>query len=129
MKIGETNLEVGTKVKIKGIVCDESFLNGYTGKLTYPHYCTGKEWVGVILDANNRHLPKCDVRVSEIEIIEDTHNLITIDKNSLYLIYMAGYKHGYNEDSIGTFEAFQRMLKGESPLKDGVSYNLNITEL
>lgn len=46
----------------------------------------------------------------------------------LFNVYMAGYNHGKNEKgvipNIGTFQAFQRLINGESPLNDGGSYPL-----
>lgn len=48
-----------------------------------------------------------------------------MDKNTkkglLYKIYNAGFVHGINEGPFpkhGTFEAFNRLIKGESPLED-----------
>jgi len=46
-------------------------------------------------------------------------------KNLLYTVYSAGFNHGSNEGSFpehGTFDAFNRLLIGESPMEDGVSY-------
>jgi hypothetical protein len=46
-------------------------------------------------------------------------------KNLLYTIYSAGFNHGINEGSFlehGTFDAFNRLLIGESPMEDDVSY-------
>lgn len=48
-------------------------------------------------------------------------------KNLLYTIYGAGFNHGSNEGSFpehGTFEAFERLIIGESPMLDGVSYSI-----
>lgn len=48
-------------------------------------------------------------------------------KNLLYTIYSAGFNHGINESSFpehGTFDAFNRLLIGESPMEDGVSYEI-----
>ena len=47
----------------------------------------------------------------------------------LYTIYSAGFTHGNNENGMmpehGTFGAFNRLIKGESPLEDGeVYYNI-----
>lgn len=48
-------------------------------------------------------------------------------KSLLYTIYSAGFNHGINEKAFlpehGTFDAFNRLLKGESPLEDGISYD------
>jgi hypothetical protein len=46
-------------------------------------------------------------------------------KNLLYTLYNAGFDHGVNEGPFpehGTFDAFNRLLIGESPMEDGVSY-------
>jgi hypothetical protein len=46
----------------------------------------------------------------------------------LYTIYSAGFSHGFNEKSIipehGTFEAFNRLIVGESPTQDKVFYDI-----
>lgn len=45
----------------------------------------------------------------------------------LYTIYSAGFSHGSNEGSFpehGTFEAFNRLIIGESPMEDKVSYTI-----
>lgn len=45
--------------------------------------------------------------------------------NLLYQIYGAGFNHGSNEGPFpehGTFDAFNRLLIGESPLEDGARY-------
>lgn len=48
-------------------------------------------------------------------------------KSLLYTIYMAGYNHGNNSGvipKIGTLEAFNRLIIGESPEEDGHSYDI-----
>lgn len=47
----------------------------------------------------------------------------------LYVIYCAGFSHGRQEgDTIlpehGTFDAFNRLISGHSPLEDGEFYNI-----
>lgn len=45
----------------------------------------------------------------------------------LHTIYVAGFNHGVNEANNhehGTFDAFNRLIKGESPLEDQVSYDI-----
>lgn len=45
--------------------------------------------------------------------------------NLLYTIYSAGFNHGSNEGAFpehGTFDAFNRLIAGESPMEDGVRY-------
>jgi uncharacterized cupin superfamily protein len=45
--------------------------------------------------------------------------------NLLYTIYSAGFQHGADEGHFpehGTFEAFNRLIIGESPTEDGCSY-------
>ena len=62
-------------------------------------------------------------------------SIIQTDKNTLFTIYLAGYTHGNNECSCipetGTFEAFERLLKGEQIAKNLPSYDIKdkITEL
>ena len=46
-------------------------------------------------------------------------------KGLLYKIYSAGYEHGINSGplpSVGTFEAFERLLRGQSPLNDNTRW-------
>jgi hypothetical protein len=45
----------------------------------------------------------------------------------LYTIYVAGFEHGVNEKQfpeIQTFEAFNRLIIGESPLLDKCRYDI-----
>lgn len=45
----------------------------------------------------------------------------------LFTIYIAGFNHGANEGPFpknGTFEAFEKLIKGESPMNDNVSYDI-----
>lgn len=45
--------------------------------------------------------------------------------NLLYVIYNAGFNHGVNEGPFpehGTFDAFNRLIVGESPMLDNASY-------
>lgn len=47
--------------------------------------------------------------------------------NLLYTIYSAGFSHGANEGPFpkhGTFDAFNRLIVGESPTLDGCSYRI-----
>jgi hypothetical protein len=47
--------------------------------------------------------------------------------NLLYKVYSAGFTHGVNEGAfptIGTFDAFNRLIIGESPLNDGDRYDI-----
>ena len=73
MLAGETNIKVGTRVKIKGITDpDDIRLNGYRGKVTHPFASgeTSKGWVGIWLDDLSVYNGHCNVKVSEIEILE-----------------------------------------------------------
>ena len=43
----------------------------------------------------------------------------------LYTIYSAGFSHGSNEGSFpehGTFDAFNRLIVGESPTQNDITY-------
>ena len=45
----------------------------------------------------------------------------------LYTIYAAGFNHGSNEGFFpehGIYDAFNRLIAGESPLKDNVKYGI-----
>lgn len=75
MLAGQTNIRVGTRVKIKGITNkDDKYLNGMTGSVTHPFAfgCTKKGWIGIYLDNTNPDMKyaQCNVKTSEIEIIE-----------------------------------------------------------
>ena len=50
-------------------------------------------------------------------------------KSLLYTIYQAGFNHGINEKSCVLFEhspfdAFNRLIAGESPTNDGTYYDI-----
>jgi len=48
-------------------------------------------------------------------------------KSLLFTIYTAGFNHGSNEGPFpenGTFDAFSRLIIGESPTKNSVSYDI-----
>lgn len=50
-----------------------------------------------------------------------------VDKHTLFTIYIAGFNHGSTEGASpehGTFEAFERLIKGESPLLDKCAYDI-----
>jgi hypothetical protein len=73
MKAGQTNLEVGTRVKLK---TKEKELNGLFGSVTHPFAFgeTKKGWIGIWLDGGNSNTPyggQCNVKESEVEIVID----------------------------------------------------------
>ena len=80
MKAGQTNLKVGTKVKV--IKCNEDKeIIGLVGKATHPFAfgCTDKGWIGIWLDKDQPNGADIDkiciggninVPVSNVEIIE-----------------------------------------------------------
>jgi hypothetical protein len=48
-------------------------------------------------------------------------------KNLLFTIYVAGFNHGSNEGPFpkhGVFEAFNRLIIGESPMEDNIRYDI-----
>jgi len=48
-------------------------------------------------------------------------------KSLLFTIYTAGFNHGGNEGCFpehGIYEAFERLIVGESPTQNNVSYNI-----
>ena len=72
MNAGQTNIKVGTKVKIINQTGEDSILNGLTGTVTHPFGFgeTGKNWVGIWLDKEDILVgDNCNVRINEIEIL------------------------------------------------------------
>ena len=75
MEAGKSNIKVGTYVKIKGVKGEDSFLNGKRGTVTHPFAfgATGKNWIGIVIDAGQSDMPmggKCNVKINEIEVIK-----------------------------------------------------------
>jgi hypothetical protein len=50
--------------------------------------------------------------------------LIKTDKDTLRLIYQAGFDHGINDSPIGIVDGFNRLLIDKSPLMDGTLYSI-----
>lgn len=74
MKAGQTNLEVGARVKLKNIKGEDKEMNGLFGTVTHPFAFgeTKKGWVGIFLDGGKADMPyggKCNVRASECEVL------------------------------------------------------------
>ena len=67
MTAGQTDLNVGTQVRIKNIKGEDKYLNNLTGTITHPFAFgeSGKNWVGVFLDGGG----KCNVKITEIQIL------------------------------------------------------------
>ena len=91
MKAGQTNLEVGTKVRLYGIKDKEDFyLNGLTGTITHPFAfgCTDKGWVGVYLDKPLAQAcgiisgEKVNVKETECEILPEKFKVVLADEDS-----------------------------------------------
>ncbi len=52
---------------------------------------------------------------------------VSLAISTLYTIYNAGFTHGVNEGNVpehGTFDAFERLIRGESPCLDGASFQI-----
>jgi hypothetical protein len=91
MKAGQTDLEVGQKIIIKGITGEDSDLNGLTGEVTHPFAfgVTGKGWVGVCLDQKNiRRDDKVNVKATEVALIKE--NVFEVGQNSSKIAELAG---------------------------------------
>lgn len=59
--------------------------------------------------------------------VENLKRDLTTSKEKYFTFYNAGFNHGANQGpfpEIGIAEAYDRMLKGESPLNDGTRYSL-----
>lgn len=74
MKAGQSKLDVGVRVKIKGLRREDKEFNGLTGTVTHPFTfgCTDKGWVGIWLDPK-AVMPwgsQINVRETECKIIE-----------------------------------------------------------
>jgi hypothetical protein len=75
MKAGQSNLELGIRVKLKNIKGEDKYLNGLIGVVTHPFAfgCTKKGWVGIRLDEGNSFMPyggQFNVKETECEIID-----------------------------------------------------------
>ena len=75
MKAGQTDLEVGTRVKLQNIKGRDKELNGLTGTVTHPFAFgeTKKGWIGIWLDAEKgttQYGEQVNVKTTEIEIIK-----------------------------------------------------------
>ena len=70
MNAGQTNIAVGTKVKIVNIKGEDSKMNGLTGTATHPSAfgCTDKGWLGIHLDISGKNFKDAKVNVKETEI-------------------------------------------------------------
>lgn len=68
-KCNNSNMLIGTQVKIKKLKGDDAHLSGLTGSTTHAFSfgCQEKGWIGIYLDNKG----KCNVREDEVEIIED----------------------------------------------------------
>lgn len=73
MNAGQTNVKVGTRVRLKDIGGEDKKLNGLLGTLTHPFAFgeTKKGWVGFILEEgqNSAYGEKFNIRLSECEIL------------------------------------------------------------
>lgn len=74
MKAGQTNLDVGTRVKIHGIKGEDKNLNGLIGTITHPFAFgeTKKGWIGIILEGGKANMPyggQLNIKVSECILI------------------------------------------------------------
>lgn len=74
MKAGQTQIEVGTRVKIVNVKGEDKILNGLIGTITHPFAFgeTKKGWIGIYLEAGKAPMPyggNCNIKETEIEII------------------------------------------------------------
>lgn len=74
MKAGQTNIEVGTRVKLVNIKGEDKDLNGLIGNVTHPFAFgeTKNGWVGIFLEGGSSNMPyggQCNVKESECEIL------------------------------------------------------------
>ena len=74
MKAGQSKIDVGARIKIKGIRGEDSFLNGLVGSVTHPFAFgeTKKGWVGVWLDAGNSNTSyggQVNIKETECDLI------------------------------------------------------------
>ena len=71
MKAGQTNIEVGTKVKITGFTGNDSIYNGWTGEATHPFAtgCTDKGWIGIRMDKYTVYGFQLNAKETEVKVI------------------------------------------------------------
>lgn len=86
------------------------------------------EEIGNIHDGEFEFITSEDIQPSTPIVEEGEEKNYLIDKKAAYSVYVAGFNHGFNEKSIipeySTFDAFKRLMKGESPCLDGSSYDI-----
>lgn len=73
-KVNNTEFQLNTRIRIKNIIGEDSYLNGMTGTVCEPFAFaeSGPGWIGVILDSSKQPMPyggKCNIRINECEII------------------------------------------------------------
>ena len=73
MKAGQSNLEVGQKVKIIGFTGNDAIYNGLIGEVTHPFAdgCTDKGWIGLRHDEYTVYGYQLNARETEVETIND----------------------------------------------------------
>lgn len=73
MKAGQTNLEVGAKVKITGFTGNDAIYNGQIAEVTHPFAtgCTDKGWIGLRMPIYTVYGYQINARVAEVELIKD----------------------------------------------------------
>lgn len=71
MNAGQTNIPVGSRVKIKGFTGNDAIYNGWEAEVTHPFACgcTDKGWVGLRMDNYTVYGYELNAHESEIEII------------------------------------------------------------
>jgi hypothetical protein len=113
--------KIPTTLELLGEILDDLKLD------TYYDFLVDDEDGKVVLDSI---LEKIDntIKLQVEAAIKEALQMTKKEKISLlYTIYSAGFDHGSNEGPFpehGTFEAFERLLKSESPLLDNSYYDI-----
>jgi hypothetical protein len=89
MNAGQTNIKVGTRVEICNIEDVDSELNGLRGTVTHPFAfgATGKDWIGIYVDAGTANMPyggRTNVKINEIKIIDETKKTLDVHPSKVF---------------------------------------------
>jgi hypothetical protein len=73
MKAGQTNLEVGQRVKITGFTGNDALYNGLIGEVTHPFAsgCTDPGWIGLRLKTYTVYGYTLNCKETEVKAVKE----------------------------------------------------------